>query len=195
VNHLRYNNLLNENQFGFHEGISTVHHLLKLTHFVAKELNKKNYTVGVFLDLKKAFDVVPHRILLKKLERLGIRRVALKWFTSYLNGRMQKVEIDGQLSEIEQLTISILQRSILGPILFLCFINDLPNYTDLLTLMFTDDTAGFSSGPKLKPLIQKVNAELQKLSVLFRANKMAVNVSKTKYIIFKPKLTWNQMRE
>jgi Reverse transcriptase (RNA-dependent DNA polymerase) len=187
VNHLRYNNLINENQFGFQEGISTVHHLLKLTNYVTKELNKKNYTVGVFLDLKKAFDVVPHRILLKKLERLGIRGIALRWFTSYLNGRMQRVEIDGQLSEIEQLTISILQGSILGPILFLCFINDLPNCTELLTLMFADDTAGLSSGPELKPLIQKVNAELQKLSVWFRANKMAVNVSKTKYIIFKPK--------
>jgi hypothetical protein len=65
VNHLKYNKLLNENQFGFQEGFSTVHHLLKLTNHVTKEINKKNYTVGIFLDLKKAFDVVPHKILLK----------------------------------------------------------------------------------------------------------------------------------
>jgi Reverse transcriptase (RNA-dependent DNA polymerase) len=63
-----------------------VHHLLKLTNHVTKELNKKNYTVGIFLDLKKAFDVVPHKILLKKLEILGVRGMALKWFTSYLEG-------------------------------------------------------------------------------------------------------------
>jgi hypothetical protein len=187
MNHLKYNKLLNENQFGFQEGFSTVHHLLKLTNHVTKEINKKNYTVGIFLDLKKAFDVVPHRILLKKLEKLGIGGVALRWFTSYLEGRTQRVDIEGQLSDLESLTISILQGSILGPILFLCFINDLPNCTDLLTLLFADDTAGLVSGPELGPLIQKANAELQKLGTWFRANKMAINVSKTKYIIFKPK--------
>jgi hypothetical protein len=97
------------------------------------------------------------------------------------------VDIEGELSEIEEITISILQGSILGPILFLCFINDLPNCTELLTLLFADDTAGLVSGPELGPLIQKANSELQKIATWFRANKMAVNVSKTKYIIFKPK--------
>jgi hypothetical protein len=179
--------MINENQFGFQEGVSTVHHLLKLTNYVTKEINKKNYTVGIFLDLKKAFDTVPHRILLKKLEKLGIRGVALRWFTNYLDGRSQKVEIDGCLSDIEYLTISILQGSILGPILFLCFINDLPNSADLLSLLFADDTACLTSGPDLKNVIAKANVELQKISEWFRANKMAVNVSKTKYIIFKPK--------
>jgi sarcosine oxidase/L-pipecolate oxidase len=184
--HLKYNNLLNENQFGFQEGFSTMHHLLKLTNYVTNEINKKNYTVGIFLDLKKGFDTVPHRILLKKLEKLGIRGMALRWFTNYLNGRSQKVEIDGCLSDIEYLTISIMQGSILGPILFLCFINDMPNCTELLSLLFADDTACLTSGPDLKAVISKANTELQKISQWFRANKMAVNVSKTKYIIFKP---------
>jgi hypothetical protein len=143
--------------------------------------------VGIFLDLKKAFDTVPHRILLKKLEKLGVRGVALKWFTNYLNGRCQRVEIDGQLSDIEYITISILQGSILGPILFLCFINDLPRSTDMLSLLFADDTACLTSGPELKNVITKANMELQKLSQWFKANKMVVNVSKTKYIVFKPK--------
>jgi hypothetical protein len=187
VNHLKYNNLLNQNQFGFQKGFSTIHHLLKLSNHVTNELNKKNYTVGIFLDLKKAFDVAPHNILLKKLEKLGIRGVALRWFTSYLEGRTQRVDIEGELSEIEEITISILQGSILGPILFLCFINDLPNCTELLTLLFADDTASLVSGKELGPLIQKANSELQKIATWFRANKMAVNVSKTKYIIFKPK--------
>jgi hypothetical protein len=186
ISHLKTNNLLCENQFGFQEKYSTIHHLLKLTNYVTNEINKKNYTVGIFLDLKKAFDTVPHRILLKKLEKLGIRGVALKWFKNYLNGRSQKVEIEGHLSDIEYITISILQGSILGPILFLCFINDLPNCTDMLSLLFADDTACLTSGNNLKNVIKKANVELQKLSQWFRANKMAVNVSKTKYIIFKP---------
>jgi methylaspartate ammonia-lyase len=71
-----------------------------LSNHVTNELNKKNYTVGIFLDLKKAFDVVPHNILLKKLEKLGVRGVALRWFTSYLEGRTQRVDIEGELSEI-----------------------------------------------------------------------------------------------
>jgi hypothetical protein len=124
---------------------------------------------------------------LKKLEKLGIGGVALRWFTSYLEGRTQRVDIEGQLSDLESLTISILQGIILGPILFLCFINDLPNCTDLLTLLFADDTAGHVSGLELGPLIQKANSELQKIGTWFRANKMAINVSKTKYIIFKSK--------
>jgi hypothetical protein len=123
--------------------------------------------VGIFLDLKKAFDTVPHRILVKKLEKLGIRGIALRWFTNCLNGRSQRVEIDGKLSDIEYLTISILQGSILGPILFLCYINDLPNCTDMLSLLFADDTACLTSGPDLKAVIDKANAELQKLSIWF----------------------------
>jgi hypothetical protein len=136
--------------------------------------------VGIFLDLKKAFDTVPHNILLKKLEKLGIRGTAHKWFTNYLlvSGRSQRVEIEGHLSDIEYIRISILQGSILGPILFLCFINDLPNCTDLLSLLFADDTACLTSGPILNDVIRTANLELRKLSQWFRANKMAVNVSK-----------------
>jgi hypothetical protein len=187
MSHLRANNLIYKGQFGFQPNVSTVHHLLKLTNFVTEELNKKNYTVGIFLDLKKAFDVVPHKILIKKLKKLGINGVALRWFESYLEGRKQRVEIDGKLSDILNLNISILQGSILGPILFLCFINDLPNCTELLCLLFADDTAGLVSGPELRPLLAKANLELQKIGMWFRANRMAVNVSKTKYIIFKPR--------
>jgi hypothetical protein len=187
VSHLVDNDLLYKGQFGFQPKISTVHHLLKLTNYVTEQLNKKHFTVGIFLDLKKAFDVVSHKILLKKLKSLSIDGVVHEWFTSYLEGRTQCVEIDGELSDELYLCISILQGSILGPILFLCFINDLPTCTDLLALLFADDTDGLLSGPELGPLLNKANTELQKIGAWFRANKMAVNVSKTKYIIFKNK--------
>ena len=187
VNHLEYNKLLYEHQYGFQRGKSTVHNLTHLTNFVSKELNEKKFVVGVFLDLKKAFDVVNHDLLLKKLSHLGLNGIVLEWFTSYLEGRSQCVDINGQLSNEKSIDISVLQGSILGPILFLCFINDIHTVTKLLTLLFADDTAGMKSGLNLDALIKEVNIEINKLANWFRANKMAVNVSKTKYIIFKPK--------
>jgi hypothetical protein len=187
VNHLRDNQLLNENQFGFQENVSTVHHLTKLCNYVTKELNDKNYVVGIFLDLKKAFDVVPHNLLLKKLEKMGVVGLALRWFTSYLEGRSQCVDVGGKLSSLREIIISVLQGSILGPILFLCYINDLPSCTDLLALLFADDTAGLTAGPNLKDVLQKANTELKKIATWFRANKMAVNVTKTKFVVFKGK--------
>ena len=187
MNHLEYNKLLYEHQYGFQRNKSTVHNLTHLTNFVSKELNDKKFVVGVFLDLKKAFDVVDHQILLKKLNNRGIRGDVLKWFTSYLEGRSQKVDINGHLSSEKSINISVLQGSILGPILFLCFINDLHLVTNLLTLLFADDTACLKSGHDINTLISEVNIEVNKLANWFRANKMAVNVSKTKYIIFKPR--------
>jgi hypothetical protein len=97
------------------------------------------------------------------------------------------VEIDGVLSEEGYLALLVLQGSILGPILFLCFINDIYNATLLFTLLFADDTAALDSDQDLPSLINRVNVEINKLANWFRANKMAVNISKTKYIIFRPK--------
>ena len=187
LNHLEYNKLLYEHQYGFQRNKSTVHNLTHLINFVSKELNEEKFVIGVFLDLKKAFDVVNHGILLKKLKHLGLNGVVLEWFTSYLDGRSQCVDINGHLSKERSISISVLQGSILGPLLFLCFTNDLHTVTDLLTLLFADDTAGLKSGSNLNELIVKVNVEINKLANWFRVNKTTVNVSKTKYVIFKPK--------
>ena len=189
VHHLEFNKLLYEHQYGFQSNKSTVHNLTQLTNFVTKEINEKKFVVGIFLDLKKAFDVVSHDILLKKLKHLGINNKSLDWFASYLAGRSQQVDINGNLSSNKPIDISVIQGSILGPILFLCFINDLHLATTLLSLLFADDTAGLKSGHEISQLIKDVNTELNKLANWFRANKMAVNISKTKYIIFKPKGT------
>ena len=86
-----------------------------------------------------------HEILLKKFKKLGLNGVVLNWFSSYLEGRSQCVDINGHLSKEISIDISVLQGSILGPLLFLCFINDLPTITNLLTLLFADDTAGLKS--------------------------------------------------
>ena len=184
VNHLEINNLLYKHQYGFMRGKSTEHNLLHVTNTIGKALNEGKFCIGLFLDLRKAFDVCSHEILLMKLEKLGVTGTALKWFKSYLKNRSQKVDINGHISSPEFINISVLQGSILGPILFLCYINDLPNATELLTFLFADDTSGLISGDNLNDLVTKMNIEINKLSNWFRANKMALNVSKTKFIIF-----------
>ena len=189
VSHLENNNLIYENQYGFLRNKSTVHNITMLTNKIAKELNEKKFVIGIFLDLRKAFDVVGHDILLQKLKKLGINDIELKWFTSYLNNRQQFTDISGKHSSYRPIDISVLQGSILGPILFLCFINDLHLATDLFTLLFADDTSGLDSDKDLPTLITRVNGEIKKLANWFRANRMAVNVSKTKYILFRPKGT------
>jgi hypothetical protein len=185
VNHLESNNLLYKHQYGFIRGKCTEYNLLHVTNKITEALNDGKYCVGIFLDLKKAFDVCSHQILLQKLEKgFGIRGSALQWFRNYLGGREQVVDVNGSLSQPRDINISVLQGSILGPILFLCYINDLPSVTNLDTFLFADDTSGLKAGNNLPELIEHCNVELQKMANWFRANKMCVNTSKTKFIVF-----------
>jgi hypothetical protein len=185
VNHLDINKLIYKHQYGFQQNKSTEHNLIHAVNYIGEAFNEGKYAVGVFFDLKKAFDVCSHSILLKKLKNLGIKGMELKWFSSYLTDRKQCVDINGTLSDSNEIKISILQGSILGPILFLCYINDLHTVTDLLMLMFADDTFCVKSDTDLDRLIQYVNGEINKMAVWFRANKLAVNVNKTKFMIFR----------
>ncbi len=156
-----------------------------MTNFISSALNDNDYAIGVFLDLQKAFDVVSHEILLKKLHNLGIQNVTLSWFQSYLSGRSQCVDINGNLSTPKNINISVIQGSVLGPLLFLCFINDLPNASKILKLLlFADDTCALDRDENLHTLINRCNSELQNLTNWFIINKISVNAAKCKYIIF-----------
>ena len=183
-NHLEINKLLHIHQFGFRKKLSTEHNLLHLTNYVSNALNEDDFCIGIFLDLKKAFDVVPHCILIKKLKKFGVKNNALEWFKSYLTNRSQCVDINGHISSPKFINISVMQGSILGPLLFLCFINDLHTASKLFTLLFADDTCCLASGKNLSQLVQFCNEELQKIANWFSANKLAVNVSKCKFITF-----------
>ena len=144
-------------------------------------------TLTIYIDLKKAFYTVDHSILLQKLSHYGIRDTANLWFKNYLDDREQFVCINGINSERAKEKCGVPQGSILGPILFLIFINDLPNATDFLTLLFADDTTFQVSGQDLDQLFEHANSELQKSTIWFKANKLTLNVKKTKFMLFSEK--------
>jgi Reverse transcriptase (RNA-dependent DNA polymerase) len=123
----------------------------------------------------------------QKVKKFGITDNQLNWFSSYLCNRFQKVDINGKFSNDALINISVMQGTILGPILFLCYINDIHTATKLLTILFADDTSCLAEHKDLNELIVFVNQELKKLANWFLSNKMAVNISKTKYIIFRSK--------
>jgi len=183
-NYLDLNSILYDHQYGFQQKKSTEHSILQLVNYVSTALNDNKYCVGIFLDIKKAFDCVDHNILFHKLDKLGIKNNKLNWFKSYLNNRSQRVDINGTISESKTISIGVLQGSSLGPLLFLCFINDMPRSSLFFSLLFADDTACLASHPDINTLYNMVNLELQKIACWFKANKLAVNVSKTKYIHF-----------
>jgi hypothetical protein len=185
LSHLTVNDLLYTHQYGFIPNRSAEHNLLHIVNYVSSALNDGNFCIGVFLDLKKAFDVCSHSILLKKLAKMGIIGLTHKWFADYLSGRSQKVEVSGSLSDSSNLDISVIQGSTLGPLLFLCYINDFFCATTLFSVLFADDTTCLAKGKKLNELVLYVNQELQKIALWFKANKMAVNTAKTKFIIFR----------
>jgi hypothetical protein len=185
VFHLNVNDLLYQHQYGFLAKRSTEQNLMQILNFVTKALNDNMFCIGVFLDLRKAFDVCSHEILLAKLERMGIQGTALEWFKNYLSERTMVVDINGSFSDPCSLDISVIQGSILGPILFLCYINDFWSATTLFSVLFADDGTCLGKGNELNALTLYVNSELQKISNWFRANRMAVNTAKTKFMIFR----------
>ncbi len=141
----------------------------------------------IFLDLAKAFDTVDHNILINKLEYYGIRGTALKWFECYLTNRTQKVCINGTFSESCNVKFGVPQGSVLGPLLFLLYINDMPNSSNILKIhLFADDTSIFFSHKNLKELESIVNNELSKVSDWLIANKLTLNVDKSNFLLISP---------
>ena len=186
--YLSANKFLHENQFGFQPGKSTVHPHLKIIDYICGALNDNEIAVAVFIDLRKAFDVIDHKILLSKLSKYGIKNTNLNWFASYLRNRKQFVMVNGSLSDFwSEFNISVAQGSILGPLLFLIFINDIFKVNSLINFLFADDTTGLAKGSDINSIGTFVNAELQKLGVWLKANKLAINTDKTKVMIFHSK--------
>ena len=175
-----------EHQFGFRNKHSTNHALVSLTEDIRSALDNNEIACGVFIDLQKAFDTVSNDILLHKLNHYGIRGIANEWFSSYLSNRKQYVSINGHNSNEACMPYGVPQGSVLGPLLFLIYINDLHkaiNYSK--TRHFADDTNLIIKGKSPKKLQKQVNLDLRSLCNWLKANKISLNASKTELLIFR----------
>ena len=173
-------------QFGFRASHSINHALVSLTEAIKNSLDNRKFGCGIFIDLQKAFDTVNHDILLMKLEHYGIRGAAQKWFKSYLSDRKQYVSINGSNSSYLNVTCGVPQGSVLGPLLFLIYINDLPLASSKLAFyLFADDTNIYYEAESLTKLQCVVNKELKKVKMWLDVNKLSLNIDKTNFVIFK----------
>ena len=184
---LEDNDIIYTNQYGFRKHMSTTHALVQITEKIKSSIEAGKVGVGIFIDFKKAFDTGNHDILLMKLDHYGVRGTANESFRSYLSNRKQYVFFNGHASEQRSISCGVPQGSVLGPLLFLIYINDLPNFSDVLkSFLFADDTNIYYEADNLHDLEFIVNKELKGLHQWLSVNRLAHNISKTNFVIFHP---------
>ena len=185
------NKLIYGSQYGYRKNHSTESACLELVDKLHKQLDDNQSPFCVFIDLSKAFDTINHNILLSKLRYYGIDNNAVSWFKSYLSDRQQYVEVDGVKSETKYIRTGVPQGSTLGPLLFIIYMNDINEVSDSLkSILFADDTSlnsTISVFPSIncEELSAKITSELSKISDWLRANKLSINVKKTKFMQFR----------
>ena len=185
ISFMNKNDVLYDQQFGFRQKHSTQQAIIMLVDKITRSLNAGDIVISVFLDLKKAFDTVDHHILFKKLYAYGIRGKVLKWFHSYLFNRSQYVIYDDMQSETHHVKCGVPQGSIMGPLLFIIYMNDICNVSKFLyAILYADDTCVLLNGKDLNNLIQSMNTELDLLSTWLKSNKLSLNTHKTFFQLF-----------
>jgi len=181
------NEILYRSQYGFRDKHSTQHAILDIVNSIQKNMDNKLFSCGIFIDLKKAFDTVDHSILLNKLNHYGIRGIVNDWFSSYLFKGTQTTEINSFISDKEIVPCGVPQGSVLGPLLFLMFINDIPNSSQKLNfVLYADDTNMLYADKHPKSLEETVNKELKNVCKWLHVNKLTLNIKKSNFVIFLP---------
>ena len=185
---LEHNDIFYSFQFGFRDNHSTNHALIEMTDQIKEACDRGLYACGVYLDLKKAFDTVNHKILLSKLNHYGIRGIANDWFKSFLANRTQYTNINGSNSNSEKVMYGVPQGSVLGPLLFIIFINDVNvSINSSKVHHFADDTNLLLINKSLKQINKLINHDLALLVQWLRSSKISLNTSKTEILLFRPK--------
>ena len=180
-------NILHREKFGFRSKHSTMHAILGITDRIQRAVEDGCYSCGIFLDLSKAFDTVNHNILQRKLEYYGIKGVAHNWFKSYLDNRKQFVSIGNNTSELLNVSCGVPQGSVLGPLLFLSYINDIQNCTSVFDIhLCADESNLFYADKNLRAVETTVNNQISCVFEWLCTNKLSFNVEKSNNIIFHP---------
>ena len=189
---LHKHDILSIYQYGYRTNHSTSHAMLNVSENILDNIDKGKNTISIFLDLSKGFDCVNHKILLEKLKFYGIRGLALDFFKSYLTDRQQYTVVNGTMSCLQTILCGVPQGSVLGPLLFLIYTNDICHATNFLICLFADDTCLQISHSNLQRLATICNTELVKIDDWFRANLLTTNEKKaSKYILTKSNsLVW-----
>ena len=186
IDYFNSNDILYKKQYGFRKNSSTLLPLLDLTSSVYKAIENNKYCLSIFIDLSKAFDMLNHNILLQKLSCYGIRGPPLDLICSYLSNRKQCVCYNSVFSDFKPVTTGVPQGSVLGPLLFLIYINDLPKTSSVVSfILFADDTTITFSSDNIIELESVLNRELHIISDWFKANKLTLNTKKTNFILFR----------
>ena len=185
--YLNDNGILSERQSGFRPLHSTSTCLTEIVDFLLDNMNSKKLTGSIFLDLRKAFDVIPHDLLLKKMKYYGIRNSELEWFSRYLINRQQCVSIKGTTSALLEVKSGIPQGSILGPLIFCLYINDickLPFHSNTKISLYADDTAIFNTDQNFTNIQNNLQKDFDLISNWLVINRMYLHPQKTKVMLF-----------
>ena len=172
-------------QYGFRKCHSTEHAALELIDKIITDMDKGKIPINIYLDMSKAFDILDHRILIDKLKYYGITGTALDLFISYLSNRKQYVDFKGIKSNTLDIKSGVPQGSILGPLLFIIFINDFSKSSNLFDfIIYADDTSLSSTLNAFDTDTDNINRELEKINIWLNTNKLSLNVNKSKFMIF-----------
>ena len=183
--YLESHNSLYENQYGFRSGRSCEHALLNAQNILLESLSKRQVSLLLLIDFSKAFDMVEHPILIDKLEHYGIRGPALKWLKSYLSNKKQFVSLNGCNSSTLTMEYGVPQGSILGPLLFIIYINDIPDLADFATfILYADDANIILTANTIEEISNQLKMFIFNLQQWVNSNGLALNLKKTKYMIF-----------
>ena len=193
TDYLTCNNYLYELQSGFRQSFSTESCLIHLSYFILKKQDMREYVGMVVFDLQKAFDIVNHKILINKLKALGLNQIAIHWFVSYLKDREQIVDIAGTYSQACSITCGVPQGSILGPLLFLIYVNDMKAAVKCKLILYADDSALLVSGKDVVKIEQVLSRELKAVNEWLEENRLSLHLGKTQSIIFGSKKSLQKM--